>query len=180
MIAAATATARSRARSSGRSSEHSFANLRTDEEVPSSSRVSTPTPCRSAHAGGGTIDATRCRRWSRVRWPWSYVSDSSMPRPCWAMRHAIVPFYGRGMNCAFEGCAGAGGTARAGPGDIRGVLERVRTVAKPDAEAIADMAIRNFRRCATRRRGRTSCTKKRVEQTVHGCSPTAPRRSTTW
>lgn len=57
--------------------------------------------------------------------------------------HAIVPFFGQGMNCGFEDCA-----------ELAGILEtsaswsdafaRFDTERKPNADAIADMAVENF------------------------------------
>jgi kynurenine 3-monooxygenase len=64
--------------------------------------------------------------------------------------HAMVPFYGQGMNCAFEDvrvldsflagspvCAG-------GPIDWTSVFTRYAEERKPNADAICDMAQENF------------------------------------
>ncbi len=57
--------------------------------------------------------------------------------------HAIVPFFGQGMNCGFEDCVvldelEAEGAAR---GEVFARFERLR---RPNADAIADMAVENF------------------------------------
>ena len=58
--------------------------------------------------------------------------------------HAIVPFHGQGMNCAFEDCLvldeciGRHGTDWA---TVFAEFERLR---RPDAEAIAEMALENY------------------------------------
>ena len=58
--------------------------------------------------------------------------------------HAIVPFYGQGMNAGFEDCHVLNqlleelGTLNAE------VLSRYQELRKPDAEAIADLALYNF------------------------------------
>jgi kynurenine 3-monooxygenase len=57
--------------------------------------------------------------------------------------HAIVPFFGQGMNCGFEDCVVLDGLeAEAAP---RGeVFARFEVLRKPNADAIADMAVENF------------------------------------
>ena len=57
--------------------------------------------------------------------------------------HAIVPFFGQGMNCGFEDCVVLDGLeAEAAP---RGeVFARFEALRKPNADAIADMAVENF------------------------------------
>ena len=58
--------------------------------------------------------------------------------------HAIVPFFGQGMNCAFEDCT----VLNACINEFDGVWEKIIPVyddrRKPNAEAIADLAIENF------------------------------------
>jgi kynurenine 3-monooxygenase len=59
--------------------------------------------------------------------------------------HAIVPFFGQGMNCGFEDCSALGelvdGDAAPNWSDLFKELEIRR---KPNADAIADMALENF------------------------------------
>jgi kynurenine 3-monooxygenase len=62
--------------------------------------------------------------------------------------HAIVPFFGQGMNCGFEDCNALGDwLKRARPefppewADMFAALESQR---KPNSDAIADMAVENF------------------------------------
>lgn len=58
--------------------------------------------------------------------------------------HAIVPFFGQGMNCGFEDCTVLDGLIeRHGP-DRERVLNGYTRQRKPDADAIADMALENF------------------------------------
>lgn len=57
--------------------------------------------------------------------------------------HAIVPFFGQGMNCGFEDCVVLDGLEAAGA--PRGeVFSRFEALRKPNADAIADMAVENF------------------------------------
>ncbi len=65
--------------------------------------------------------------------------------------HAIVPFFGQGMNCAFEDCTtldeilqketGSGGPETGTWEGVFGEFERLRKV---NADAIADLAVENF------------------------------------
>jgi kynurenine 3-monooxygenase len=58
--------------------------------------------------------------------------------------HAIVPFFGQGMNCGFEDCVYLDhllGEAGAPTADVFECFSRER---KPNADAIADMAVENF------------------------------------
>ena len=57
--------------------------------------------------------------------------------------HAMVPFHGQGMNCAFEDCVALAEhlDANAALGDAFAAFEAQR---KPDAEAIQQMALENY------------------------------------
>ena len=57
--------------------------------------------------------------------------------------HAMVPFHGQGMNCAFEDCAALADMLDQHPkrADAFAAFERLR---KPDAEAIQQMALENY------------------------------------
>jgi kynurenine 3-monooxygenase len=78
--------------------------------------------------------------------PWSYrgrlllVGDAA---------HAIVPFHGQGMNAAFEDCIVLDGLigerATKSGCDWPTVLERFEEARAPNARAIAEMAIENYR-----------------------------------
>lgn len=60
--------------------------------------------------------------------------------------HAMVPFYGQGMNCGFEDCTVLGTILdrNPGPGGWRRALAEFARARKPDADAIAEMAVENF------------------------------------
>lgn len=58
--------------------------------------------------------------------------------------HAIVPFYGQGANCGFEDCLEFVAQVTASPGNLTQAFERYQQVRKPNAEAIADLALANF------------------------------------
>ena len=58
--------------------------------------------------------------------------------------HAIVPFYGQGANCGFEDCLEFVDQLKANPGNLDLAFERYQQIRKPNAEAIADLALANF------------------------------------
>jgi kynurenine 3-monooxygenase len=109
--------------------------------------------------------------------PWSYVgSEGKTTAILGDAAHAIVPFYGQGMNCAFEdvrvlaellGRDGPGGSGS----DLRGVLKEFERARKPNADAIADMALENFVEMRDKTARPEFLYKKRVEQAVHEMFP---------
>ena len=58
--------------------------------------------------------------------------------------HAIVPFFGQGMNCGFEDCSTFGELLDAHTGDWQRLFEMLEAARKPNSDAIADMALENF------------------------------------
>lgn len=58
--------------------------------------------------------------------------------------HAIVPFYGQGMNCGFEDCVVLNELIEKHNEDWNKIFPEYQTLRKPDADAIADLAIMNF------------------------------------
>ena len=58
--------------------------------------------------------------------------------------HAIVPFYGQGMNCGFEDCVVLNELIEKHKEDWNKIMAEYQALRKPDADAIADLAIGNF------------------------------------
>jgi kynurenine 3-monooxygenase len=58
--------------------------------------------------------------------------------------HAIVPFYGQGMNSGFEDCTVFNELMTEHGEDWDTILDKFQKSRKPDADAIADLAMRNF------------------------------------
>ncbi len=58
--------------------------------------------------------------------------------------HAIVPFFGQGMNCGFEDCSVLNGLIDTYAEDWNTILTEYQALRKPDADAIADLALNNF------------------------------------
>jgi kynurenine 3-monooxygenase len=58
--------------------------------------------------------------------------------------HAIVPFYGQGMNAGFEDCSVFEELSKDLWDDKSTLFARYSAQRKPDGDAIADLALRNF------------------------------------
>jgi kynurenine 3-monooxygenase len=58
--------------------------------------------------------------------------------------HAIVPFYGQGMNCGFEDCVELDGLIRKYNHDWNLIMPQYEQQRKPNSDAIADLAVANF------------------------------------
>lgn len=58
--------------------------------------------------------------------------------------HAMVPFFGQGMNCGFEDCAVLNELWEKHAGDWTKTLEQYQELRKPDGDAISDLALANF------------------------------------
>ena len=77
--------------------------------------------------------------------------------------HAIVPFYGQGMNCGFEDCVVLNELMDK-HGDLNGAcLKEYETLRKPDGDAIADLAIANFIEMRDKTADKTFLLQKRIE-----------------
>lgn len=81
----------------------------------------------------GSLVTVRCRPWVRGRV--ALLGDAA---------HAIVPFFGQGANCAFEDCVELDRCLTTAAGHWRSALARYETNRKPNADAIAEMALENF------------------------------------
>lgn len=58
--------------------------------------------------------------------------------------HAIVPFYGQGMNCGFEDCVVLNELMEKHQDNWDQIMPAYQQLRKPDGDAIADLAIMNF------------------------------------
>ena len=58
--------------------------------------------------------------------------------------HAIVPFYGQGMNCGFEDCAELNRLIKTHDHDWDAIFPAYENARKPNGDAIAELSKRNF------------------------------------
>jgi kynurenine 3-monooxygenase len=115
----------------------------------------------------GSLVTVRC--WPWVRGSAVLIGDAA---------HAIVPFYGQGMNAAFEDCRvlaeqleKAGWKARPTGEALAEALDAYQRERKPNADAIADMAVENFVEMRDKVGRPEFLYKKKVEQAVHQMFP---------
>ena len=81
----------------------------------------------------GSLVTVRC-------YPWVKGKAALLGDAC----HAVVPFYGQGMNCAFEDCVVLDECIDAANGDLDKAFDDYQKLRKENADAIADLAIQNF------------------------------------
>lgn len=73
--------------------------------------------------------------------PWNYEDKVLLLGDA---AHAIVPFYGQGMNCGFEDCTVFDEMYKAAGGNWDGLLDRFSEQRVPDGNAILDLALLNY------------------------------------
>lgn len=73
--------------------------------------------------------------------PWNYGNDVLLLGDA---AHAIVPFYGQGMNCGFEDCTELMRLLDEHNDNWDVVVPEIARIRKPNADAIADLALYNF------------------------------------
>jgi kynurenine 3-monooxygenase len=82
----------------------------------------------------GSLGTVRCE-------PWHYRDKALLLGDA---AHAIVPFHGQGMNCGFEDVVALDECLDSLADGWENVFERFYALRKPNAEAIADMALENY------------------------------------
>jgi kynurenine 3-monooxygenase len=120
----------------------SFATLKSDEQISSFFKrhfpdVAALIPDPVAEFKGnptGQMGTVRCNQWDSPGLRTLLLGDAA---------HAIVPFFGQGMNCGFEDCAFLDELLEKG-GDWTAIAHEVSKVRKPNSDAIATMALENF------------------------------------
>lgn len=81
-----------------------------------------------------SLVTVRCYPWIRED-KFALIGDAA---------HAIVPFFGQGMNCGFEDCSVLNGLMDRYTEDWKTILSEYQQLRKPDADAIAELALNNF------------------------------------
>jgi kynurenine 3-monooxygenase len=110
----------------------------------------------------GSLVTVRCHPWHRGRAV--LLGDAA---------HAVVPFYGQGMNAAFEGCVELDACFEEHGADLQAVFARYTAQRKPNADAIADLALANFVEMRDRVGSSAFLMKKKLEQALHRLFPRA-------
>lgn len=81
--------------------------------------------------------------------------------------HAIVPFFGQGMNCGFEDCRILDEMIEKNGDDWKKTFDEYQSLRKPDADAIADMAVNNFIEMRERTADPKFLLQKKIEARLH-------------
>jgi kynurenine 3-monooxygenase len=85
--------------------------------------------------------------------------------------HAIVPFYGQGMNCGFEDCRVLNDMLDHFEDDWDRLLPEFQESRKPDADAIADLALQNFIEMRDLVANENFLLRKKIEARIHDLFP---------
>ncbi len=85
--------------------------------------------------------------------------------------HAVVPFYGQGMNAAFEDCAIIERMLQANGGRLEGVPARFSAERKEDADAIRQLALDNFVEMRSKVANPLFLLRKKVDKLLHKLAP---------
>jgi len=81
-----------------------------------------------------SLVTVRCTPWIRED-KFALIGDAA---------HAIVPFFGQGMNCGFEDCRVLNTLINKHNHDWKAILSEYQELRKPDGDAIATLALNNF------------------------------------
>ncbi|MCW3073861.1 MAG: FAD-dependent monooxygenase [Flaviaesturariibacter sp.] len=85
--------------------------------------------------------------------------------------HAIVPFFGQGMNAGFEDCSVLNSLMERHNEDWSTILNQFQELRKPDADAIADLAVTNFTEMRERTADPKFLLQKKIEAKLHQRHP---------
>lgn len=109
----------------------------------------------------GSLVTVRCA-------PWFYrdkvclVGDAA---------HAVVPFYGQGMNAAFEDCVVLDECLAKFPQDRQGAFAEYFSQRKQNADALADLALQNFVEMRDKTASKTFRAKKKLDHFLEAALP---------
>lgn len=102
----------------------------------------------------GSLVTVRCEPW-HVGGAATLVGDAC---------HAVVPFFGQGMNAAFQDCTVLDACLKSSPGDLAGAFAEYQRRRKSDCDELARLAVDNYLEMRDRTASRAFRTRKRVER----------------
>jgi kynurenine 3-monooxygenase len=148
--------------------EVSFAALQTDAEVDSffentfpDAKALMPRLVKDFRQNPtSSLVTVRCFPWAKNRT--LLIGDAA---------HAIVPFYGQGMNAGFEDCRVFGQLLDTYGGNWDQLLPAYQELRKPDADAIADLALQNFIEMRDLVADNRFVLRKKIEARLHATYP---------
>ena len=141
--------------------EKSFANLTTREQVKKffDEEFSTAVPLMPTllddffHNPTSSLVTVKC-------FPWTFEHKIALIGDA---AHAIVPFFGQGMNCGFEDCVVLNGLFDKHEDNWEAIFDEYQALRKPDGDAIADLAVANFIEMRDKTADKTFLLQKKIE-----------------
>jgi len=109
----------------------------------------------------GSLVTIRCA-------PWYYKDKVALVGDA---AHAVVPFYGQGMNAAFEDCVVLDECLAAFPQDRQRAFAEYFSRRKENADALADLAVENFIEMRDKTASRAFRAKKKLDHLLEGLVP---------
>jgi kynurenine 3-monooxygenase len=100
--------------------------------------------------------------------PWSFHNKVGLIGDA---AHAIVPFYGQGMNCGFEDCAELNRLIAAHDHDWDAIFPAYENARKPNGDAIAELSKRNFVEMSDLSGDKRFQLQKKIEAKFHDAHP---------
>lgn len=114
------------------------------------------------HNPTGSLVTVKC-------FPWSYKDHLCLIGDA---AHAIVPFYGQGMNCGFEDCTVFDELLGKYGDDLKTIFNEFQNLRKPDTDAIAELAYMNFIEMRDLVGSQQFLLQKKIEALMHEKYPT--------
>src|SRR6476660_5337420 len=109
----------------------------------------------------GSLVTIRCA-------PWSYKDKVALVGDA---AHAVVPFYGQGMNAAFEDCVVLDDCLAAFPNNRERACEEYFQRRKENADALANLAVANFIEMRDKTASKTFRAKKKLDHFLEAVLP---------
>jgi len=109
----------------------------------------------------GSLVTIRCA-------PWYYKDKVALVGDA---AHAVVPFYGQGMNAAFEDCVVLDACLAEFPQDRQRAFAKYYKKRKENADALADLAVENFIEMRDKTASRAFRAKKKLDHLLEGLLP---------
>src|SRR5947209_5316103 len=109
----------------------------------------------------GSLVTVRCA-------PWFYQDKVALVGDA---AHAVVPFYGQGMNAAFEDCVVLDECLAASPQDRKRAFADYFERRKVNADALADLAVQNFVEMRDKTASKSFRAKKKVDHWLEAALP---------
>lgn len=144
--------------------EHSFATLDTEEKVAAFFKKFFPDTLDIIPAL--LVDFFKNPTSSLVTmqcYPWVFQDKVALIGDA---AHAIVPFYGQGMNAGFEDVSILAELLDAHPQDWNAVLDAYQKERKPNADAIAELSYRNFMEMSSKTADENFLLQKKIEKHI--------------